>query len=100
MEVTIDNILEGRLLVPSGRFDFDDDALGDGAASPHDRHTDDLSRRSSESELSSNLINNISSSNSTNSTNSSLINLTDAGYEIEQSTNIFGNQNDLLRDER
>lgn len=98
MEVTIDNILEGRLLVPNQRFDFDDNETSSDTT-PSSIERLDFSRRSSDSELNSNTIN-ISSSNSNNSANSSLVNLNDAGYEIEQSTNIFGNQNDLLRDER
>lgn len=93
MEITIDNILEGRLLVPGGRFDFDDD-------SPFsDQHMDDFARLSPENDSNSHSSNNNSTTNSISSTNSSL-NLADSGYEIERSTNIFGNHNDLLRDER
>lgn len=96
MEVTIDNILEGRLLIP-GRFDFDeDDVFGDYMPTTNEHHID-----STEIGSNSNNTININSSSSSNSitTNSSL-NLADIGYEIERSTNIFGNQNDLLRDER
>lgn len=96
MEITIDNILEGRLLVPGGRFDFDSDD-DDGAFS------DEFSRRSSDRDAISNNNNNSNNNNfsnsSTSSTNSSS-NLADIGYEIERSTNIFGNHNDLLRDDR
>lgn len=94
MEITIDNILEGRLLVPGGRFDFDSDD-DDGA------FTDDISRRSSTENGSNSSINNNNNNNisGTSSANSSL-NLADIGYEIERSTNIFGNQNDLLREDR
>lgn len=93
MEITIDNILEGRLLVPGGRFDFDDDdTFGDSMPSTsNDQPTDGTSRRSSEDDY---------SSSSNTSSNNSSIQLADSGYEIERSTNIFGNQNDLLRDER
>lgn len=108
MEITIDNILEGRLLVPGGRFEFDEDSPFNGNAgggnsdytpSPSDSHIDELSRHSPEIESPSNSSNISSTTNSISSTNSSL-NLADIGYEIERSTNIFGNHNDLLRDER
>lgn len=106
MEVTIDNILEGRLLVPGGRFDFEDDgpfnsngSNNDYTPSPSDSHADELSRHSPENESPSNSSSNSSTTNSISSRNSSL-NLADVGYEIERSTNIFGNHNDLLRDER
>lgn len=101
MEITIDNILEGRLLVPGGRFDFEDDGpFGDFTTGSNDQqHTDELSRHSSETDSTSNNSSNNSTTNSISSTNSSL-NLADIGYEIERSTNIFGNHNDLLRDER
>lgn len=105
MEVTIDNILEGRLLAPGGRFEFEDDSPfnsnggSDYTPSPTDSHTDELSRHSRENESPSNSSSNSSTTNSISSTNSSL-NLADIGYEIERSTNIFGNHNDLLRDER
>lgn len=81
MEITIDNILEGRLQVPARFQGFDDEAefgdvnAGGGGADGG----------SSSSEYSS-----------TASTSSSL----DSGYEIERNSNIFGNQNELLRDER
>lgn len=101
MEITIDNILEGRLPLPGGRFDFDDDnPFSEFTTTSNENNTDELSRHSSEND--SNSINNNSSSstiNSISSTNSSL-NMADSGYEIERSTNIFGNHNDLLRDER
>lgn len=102
MEITIDNILEGRLLVPGGRFEFEDDGpFGDFTTTTNDQpHIDELSRHSSETDSNSNNSSNINSTiNSISSTNSSL-NLADIGYEIERSTNIFGNHNDLLRDER
>ncbi|XP_031618172.1 E3 ubiquitin-protein ligase AMFR-like [Contarinia nasturtii] len=99
MEVTIDNILEGRLLVPGGRFDFDDDnPFNEFTTTSNEQHTDELSRHSSENDSNSSNSNNNSTTNSISSTNSSL-NMADIGYEIEQSTNIFGNHNDLLRDE-
>lgn len=107
MEITIDNILEGRLSVPAARFEFDEDSLisGNGGGSdytpsPIDSHMDELLRGHSPGhESSSNNSNSSSTTNSISSTNSSL-NLADIGYEIERSTNIFGNHNDLLRDDR
>lgn len=90
--------------MPGGRFDFDDDGPigGNGAGSdytppPNDSHMDEL--HSPGTEASSNSSNSSSTTNSISSTNSSL-NLADIGYEIERSTNIFGNHNDLLRDDR
>ena len=81
MEITIDNILEGRLLVPGGRFEFDDeDEFGENAS----RTPDEASTSSSASEA------------STTSANSSM----DNDYEVERNSNIFGNQYDLLRDDR
>lgn len=98
MEITIDNILEDRLIAPGGRFDFDDDdSFGDSTPSSNEPHTGEISRRSSDAgadySTSSSLSGGISAtSNGTNQTES--------GYEIERSTNIFGNRNDLLQDER
>lgn len=79
MEITIDNILEGRL-VPPTRLEFDDDdAFSDYTASTNST-PDTGSSGTSDSTLSS-------------------LHSTDVGYEIERSTNIFGNQNDLLHDD-
>lgn len=93
MEITIDNILEGRLLVPGGRFDFDSDD-DDGAFS------DEFLRRSTDRDAISYNSNNNNFNNSITSGTNSSSNLADIGYEIERSTNIFGNHNDLLRDDR
>lgn len=98
MEITIDNILEGRLLVPSDRFGFDEDGAFNDFTVPLNEQlqTDGTSQNSSENDANSN-----NSSNSSNSTTNSISSsLNDSGYEIERSTNIFGNQNDLLRDDR
>lgn len=98
MEITIDNILEGRLLVPGGRFDFDDDdSFGDSTPSSNEPHTEGISRRSSDAGAD---YSTSSSSSGGNSANSNATNQTESGYEIERSTNIFGNRNDLLQDER
>lgn len=98
MEVTIDNILEGRLLVPGGRFDFEDDSsFGEFTTNDH-QHTDDLTRNTIDIDANSN--NSNSSTTNLISTAHSSINMADSGYEIERSTNIFGNHNDLLRDDR
>lgn len=98
MEVTIDNILEGRLLVPGGSFDFEDDSsFGDFTTNEH-QHPDDLTRNISDIDANSNSSN--SSTTNLISTAHSSLNMADSGYEIERSTNIFGNHNDLLRDDR
>lgn len=90
MEITIDNILEDRLIAPGGRFDFDDeDSFGDSTPSSNEAHTDAGADYSMSSSLSGGMS---ATSNGTNQTES--------GYEIERSTNIFGNRNDLLQDER
>lgn len=97
MEITIDNILEGRLLIPSDRFGFDEDGVFSDFTVPlnEQQQTDGMSRHSSENDANSN-----NSSNSTTNSISSSLNSADSGYEIERSTNIFGNHNDLLRDDR
>lgn len=95
MEITIDNILEGRLLVPGGRFEFDDDdSFGDSTPSSNEPPTDEISRRSSDAGA------DYSTSSSSSAGMSNATNQTESGYEIERSTNIFGNRNDLLQDER
>lgn len=98
MEITIDNILEGRLLVPGGRFDFDDDdTFGDSTPSSmgEPNSPDEVSRRSSDAGADYSTSSSVSGGSSSNATNQ-----TESGYEIERSTNIFGNRNDLLQDER
>lgn len=77
MEVTIDNILEGRLLPPPRHEFDDDDAFGDYMA----------------------VSNEAPSTSDTNAEPNTANGSADIGYEIERSTNIFGNQNDLLRDD-
>lgn len=101
MEITIDNILEGRLLVPGGRFDFDNEnPFTNFTTASNEQQSDQLTRHSSGNDSTSsnsNISDSNSSSTTISSTNSSL---SLAGYEMEGSTNIFGNHNDLLRDER
>ncbi|XP_037041784.1 E3 ubiquitin-protein ligase AMFR-like, partial [Bradysia coprophila] len=87
MEVTIDNILEGRLQIPARFQNFnDEDDFGetsqngraDGASTSGTSAPNEYSVRSDVSTGSSS---------------------SDSGYEIERNSNIFGNQNELLRDE-
>lgn len=105
MEVTIDNILEGRVQVPAA-FQFDDDSEfgeGNGGAGAN---VDAAAANSMVGVGNAGLVDAVVQStfanadgdylSSTNSSSSSL----DSGYEIERNSNIFGNQNELLRDER
>lgn len=108
MEVTIDNILEGRLPVPAA-FQFDDDAEFGETAAAAAATTTTSTTDSGEAGMSaiaeavasaasspSGLFAGDRFATSTSTSNSSL----DSGYEIERNSNIFGNQNELLRDER
>lgn len=104
MEVTIDNILEGRLPIPAA-FQFDDDAeFGETAAATTTTTTNSGEARMSTIAEAVALAASSTSAMfagdrfeaSTSTSNSSL----DSGYEIERNSNIFGNQNELLRDER
>lgn len=103
MEITIDNILEGRLQVPA-RFQEDDfsdgESRNDGAGS-----SDGGFAASSASDYYINpdvQYSNVTSSDSSSSSISERVeeNSLDLGYEVERSSNIFGNQNDLLKDDR
>lgn len=86
MEITIDNILEGRLQIPARFQNFnDDDDFGESSQNADGSST---SGSSAPNEYS------VRSDVSTGSSSS------DSGYEIERNSNIFGNQNELLRDER
>lgn len=88
MEITIDNILEGRLQIPARFQNFDDeDDFGE---------TSQSGRADGSSESSSTISNEYSVRSDASSGSSS----SDSGYEIERNSNIFGNQNELLRDER
>ncbi|XP_053672554.1 E3 ubiquitin-protein ligase AMFR-like [Anopheles nili] len=104
IEVTIDNILEGRLQVPTGGTGNDDEQTGggdgvagsgtfsyDGAMASGvdgDHGDDELS-----GELSSRSLPNSSSGSSLSSLSAP------AGYEVERGTNIFGSYDTLLRDD-
>uniref|UniRef100_A0A182PHA0 E3 ubiquitin-protein ligase AMFR n=1 Tax=Anopheles epiroticus TaxID=199890 RepID=A0A182PHA0_9DIPT len=98
IEVTIDNILEGRLQVPANSPEEDDEeTVGAGSVASmvmsssmddgvngDDELTGELSARSLTNSLSA----------------SSLSSLTSpAGYEVERGTNIFGSYDTLLRDD-
>lgn len=106
MEITIDNILEGRLQVPAR---FQDDDFSDS----ENHNNEGVAGGSSDggfaaSSASDYYINpdvqysNITSSDSSSSSISERVedNSLDLGYEVERSSNIFGNQNDLLKDDR
>lgn len=105
MEITIDNILEGRLQIPA-RFQEDD-------FSDSENHNEGGAGSSNDGGFAANsasdyYINpdvqysNVTSSDSSSSSISERIedNSIDLGYEVERSSNIFGNQNDLLKDDR
>uniref|UniRef100_A0A182SF90 E3 ubiquitin-protein ligase AMFR n=1 Tax=Anopheles maculatus TaxID=74869 RepID=A0A182SF90_9DIPT len=92
IEVTIDNILEGRLQVPANApEDGDDDTAGVGSGS-----AGSLTMSSAMDE--DNADDELSLPNS--SSGSSLSSLsTPPGYEVERGTNIFGSYDTLLRDD-
>lgn len=104
MEITIDNILEGRLQIPArfqNEFEADTDDFGD---------TSTVQQGSSVSGLNSSNDNSDGNTYATlNTPNDYYVNpadfsqgssSSDSGYEIERNSNIFGNQNELLRDDR
>lgn len=99
MEITIDNILEGRLQIPA-RFqtDFEDaDEFGETTAQqmgglPLGDNDDSNVYASTLSSPNDYYVNPADFSNGSSSS--------DSGYEIERNSNIFGNQNELLRDDR
>lgn len=103
MEITIDNILEGRLQVPA-RFQEDDfsdsenhNEAGAGSSS------DFVAGSASDYYINPDVqYSNVTSSDSSSSSLSERVedNSLDLGYEVERSSNIFGNQNDLLKDDR
>uniref|UniRef100_A0A182JXT7 E3 ubiquitin-protein ligase AMFR n=1 Tax=Anopheles christyi TaxID=43041 RepID=A0A182JXT7_9DIPT len=97
IEVTIDNILEGRLQVPANTpEDEDEETVGMGSiastamssAMDEDNGDDELS-----GELSTRSLTNSLSASSLSSLS------TPAGYEVERGTNIFGSYDTLLRDD-
>ncbi|EAU77606.2 AGAP007538-PA [Anopheles gambiae str. PEST] len=99
IEVTIDNILEGRLQVPANSpEDEDEETLGAAnVASMAMSGSMDGDNGDDDDELSGEL----STRSLTNSLSaSSLSSLSSpAGYEVERGTNIFGNYDALLRDD-
>lgn len=109
MEITVDNILEGRLQIPT-RFqeynifsmdeDFSDNVPNDGDIST-DGTTITSFAATSPSDYYVNPESSISISSSNDSVNSSRMDdsFSESGYEVERSTNIFGNQHDLLKDD-
>lgn len=107
MEVTIDNILEGRLPVPAAfRFgdEHDDEhadrTTGDAGAGNVDVAAGIVEPLASTSSASGAATERNAFMASASSAASSSSNSLDSGYEIERNSNIFGNQNELLRDER
>lgn len=121
MELTVDNILEGRLIVPA-HFQADDEFEESNATAVGATGTASSSSNSSSQEegpsygYRANPANDYyvnpsrfaqftdSSSSSTPASSperesSPTTSGFDSGYEIERNSNIFGNQNDLLRDE-
>lgn len=101
MEITIDNILEGRLQIPA-RFqtEFEDaDEFGEttvqqtgGIGSPIGNNDDGNVYASTLSSPNDYYVNPADFATGSSSS--------DSGYEIERNSNIFGNQNELLRDDR
>lgn len=106
IEATIDNILEGRVQIPS-RFQDNifDNPDGDGGAGegPSTSNSDGIypARSASDYYVSPNLdYSPLATNNSGSSGNSSPTSSTSSsGYEVERNNSIFGNQNDLLREE-
>uniref|UniRef100_A0A1L8DSF2 Putative e3 ubiquitin ligase n=1 Tax=Nyssomyia neivai TaxID=330878 RepID=A0A1L8DSF2_9DIPT len=86
IEITIDNILEGRLQIPARFQELDDDAFGES------RVDADGAVGFAANTASDYYVNPVYSRASSSSSEPS-------GYEIERKSTIFGNQNDLLRDE-
>uniref|UniRef100_A0A182XZ10 E3 ubiquitin-protein ligase AMFR n=1 Tax=Anopheles stephensi TaxID=30069 RepID=A0A182XZ10_ANOST len=92
IEVTIDNILEGRLQVPANTpEDEDEDTVGVGSGSAGSlTMSSALDEDNGDDELS---LPNSSSGSSLSSLS------TPPGYEVERGTNIFGSYDTLLRDD-
>lgn len=112
IEATIDNILEGRLQIPSRFQENIFDAVGERNEAGEGPSTsrDDTGgvyavRSASDYYVSPNLdysplASNVTNSSSSSSGNSSPTSTTSSsGYEVERNNSIFGNQNDLLREE-
>lgn len=126
LELTVDNVLEGRLIIPA-HFQADDEfdemngGAGSAASTPSSSSTSDNSSSSSgggnvldregTSAFGANPASDyyvspsrfVQFSDSSNSSSperesSPTASGFDSGYEIERNSNIFGNQNDLLRE--
>lgn len=110
MEITIDNILEGRLQIPArfqNEFESDTDDFGDpngqqgnsggggggGALSSQSNNNDNGDHTYATLNSPSDYY--VNPADFSQGSSSS-----DSGYEIERNSNIFGNQNELLRDDR
>lgn len=98
IEATIDNILEGRLQVPSRFQENILEAEQEGAGAPQAGPSGYLARSASDYYVSPHLEYSPPPNNSS-SGDSSPTPSTSSGYEVERSNSIFGNQNDLLREE-
>lgn len=102
IEITIHNILEGRLNIPARLQEFQEDDFQEMANAPSTSNGNNVNDRdSASSSYGANSANEYYASpdfNSMQDTNSS--SSVESGYEIERNSNIFGNQNDLLRDDR
>lgn len=109
IEVTIDNILEGRLQVPTR---FSDDDMNDEFFASSSTSTNNLLELSSDglptavypvTSASDYYVNaaefNPNMQYSTNNDSNSSLSSCSNGYEIETCSSIFGNQNDLLRED-
>lgn len=111
VEITIDNILEGRLQVPSRFQEFNnfDEDFSDNVPNDGDISTDSTATATTVPSYSTisptdyyvNPESSISLSSIDDSVNNSRMDdsFSESGYEIERSSNIFGNQNDLLKDD-
>lgn len=102
MEITIDNILEGRLQVPA-RFQEDDFSDSENHNEGAGSSSDFVAGSASDYYINPDVqYSNVTSSDSSSSSLSERVedNSLDLGYEVERSSNIFGNQNDLLKDDR
>lgn len=101
IEVTVHNILEGRLQVPARLQEFSEDDFQEttGNNAPSTSNASNVTDRGSHSGLFvANSANEYYASPDFQHQDSSSSSV-DSGYEIERNSNIFGNQNDLLRDD-
>uniref|UniRef100_A0A7G3AB75 Putative e3 ubiquitin ligase n=1 Tax=Lutzomyia longipalpis TaxID=7200 RepID=A0A7G3AB75_LUTLO len=99
IEITIDNILEGRLQIPARFQELEDEAFGAEGASRASSSSDASPSEAAAGGFAANTasdyyVNPVFSRASTSSSSSE-----PGGYEVERKSTIFGNQNDLLRDE-